>query len=223
MSKSVALMLLALLAMSSLVMVGSAFAQSVPKPSVPEFTLELVDHSYDVPTTYSIDPYTGETIPHEGYHVENKSIEVWIKNPAFTPYSNDEEQEVNLYYNVRVKGHFEEEWTTPSTILESDSATNIQPSSSEYTVLSLRILYPPNAQVDFQVEAFLAHLEIYESEARLIPPATGLEVDESSGWSNTYTLTISEPYTAYQEIVIGVIVAAVFVFGLVLLYRIKRK
>ena len=28
----------------------------IPKPSVPEFTIELVDNSYDVPTTYSVDP-----------------------------------------------------------------------------------------------------------------------------------------------------------------------
>lgn len=39
------------------------------KPSVPEFTVKLVDNSYDVPPTQTTDPYTGtKTIP--GYHVK---------------------------------------------------------------------------------------------------------------------------------------------------------
>ncbi len=54
-----------------------------------------------------------------------------------------------------VKGHFEEKWTTPTTYLEPDSVTRIIPSGSEYTVVSLRQVYPLNAQVDFQVEAFV--------------------------------------------------------------------
>ena len=36
----------------------------IPKPSVPEFTVALVDTSYDVPTTYSTDPYTGKQLTH---------------------------------------------------------------------------------------------------------------------------------------------------------------
>ena len=68
---------------------------SIPKPSVPEFTVKAVSHPYDVPTTYSTDPYTGETITHEGYHVENKSIEVWIKNQPFTPYADADGHEIN--------------------------------------------------------------------------------------------------------------------------------
>ena len=43
MSRSAVLMLFALLVLSGLVMVDSVFAQSIPKPSVPEFTVELVD------------------------------------------------------------------------------------------------------------------------------------------------------------------------------------
>jgi hypothetical protein len=70
--KPATLLLITVLAVSSLIMVSSAFAQSITKPSVPEFTLVLVDSSYDVPTTYSIDPYTGENVTHNGYHVEDK-------------------------------------------------------------------------------------------------------------------------------------------------------
>ena len=82
-------MLLALLALSNLVMVGSVFAQSIPTPSVPEFSLRFVDASYDVPTTYTIDDYTGQNITHPGYHVENRTIEVRIKNQPFTSYESN--------------------------------------------------------------------------------------------------------------------------------------
>jgi hypothetical protein len=66
MSKIVALMLSALLVLYSLAIVCSANAQSTSKPSVPEFTLKLVDNSYDEPPipsttpTYTIDPYSGK-------------------------------------------------------------------------------------------------------------------------------------------------------------------
>ena len=84
MSKALALMLFTLLAFSSLSVVSSVFAQSIPKPSVPEFTLKYIDNSYDVPpsTTTTIDQYTGKEIvtTTPGYHVENKSIEITITN-----------------------------------------------------------------------------------------------------------------------------------------------
>ena len=81
-SKGFSLLLVVILAVSSLMMVESAFAQSIPKPSVPEFTVKIVAQPYDVPTTTSIDSYSGKEIIHQGYHVENKSIEVKIKNQA---------------------------------------------------------------------------------------------------------------------------------------------
>jgi hypothetical protein len=197
--------------------------------SVPEFTVKAVAHPYDVPTTYSTDPYTGETITHEGYHVENKSIEVWIKNIPFTPYNDTEGHEVNLYYSVRAKGHFEEDWSTPTTYSGSDSAERIPPSTSEYTVLSLVNYYNPNAQVDYQVEAFVGHFyTVYYPPGHAIAyPFPAFQVDETSGWSSTQTLTFSENQTpnSHQEMVIGVaIVAAVMVAVVVfLVYLIKRK
>ena len=62
---------------------------SIPKPSVPEFTVEFVDKSYDVPPTYGVDHSTGEKVViSDGYHVIFKTIEVSIKNPSFTPYND---------------------------------------------------------------------------------------------------------------------------------------
>ena len=45
MSRIFTLALIALLAASSLVSVGSVSAQSIPKPSVPTFTVQYVDYS----------------------------------------------------------------------------------------------------------------------------------------------------------------------------------
>jgi len=95
MSITFALMLLTLLVLSTFVMVKAVFAESIQAPYVPEFTVELVAHPYDVPpvTTTTIDQYSGEeivtTIP--GYHVENKSIEITIKNQPFTPFTYSSE------------------------------------------------------------------------------------------------------------------------------------
>ena len=37
-------------------------ASGIPKPSVPEFTLELVGPPFHVNTTYSLDPNTGQIV-----------------------------------------------------------------------------------------------------------------------------------------------------------------
>jgi hypothetical protein len=80
--------------------------------SVPEFTVKLESHPYYVPPAYEIDPYTGEnkTI-HKGYTVENKSIVFTIKSIPFTPYTDEDGNLIELFYHIRGKGHFEEEWT----------------------------------------------------------------------------------------------------------------
>ena len=60
MRKCVTLLLIVILTSSSLMLIESVFAQSMFEPSVPEFTLEFVDKSYDVPPTTesTTDPYT---------------------------------------------------------------------------------------------------------------------------------------------------------------------
>jgi hypothetical protein len=88
MRKILTLILVAVLAASSLAIVGNVAGAS--KPSVPEFTLKFIDTSYDVPstTTTTTDPYTGKqtVTTHDGYHVQNGTIDVKIKNQPFTPY-----------------------------------------------------------------------------------------------------------------------------------------
>lgn len=101
--KTFALMLTLIIAMSCLTLVVKpANAQPPLTPSVPKYILQYVDGSYDVPTTQTIDPYTGETITHQGYHVNQTVFEMVIQN-QLNPIDN-------LYYSIHVKGHFSTEW-----------------------------------------------------------------------------------------------------------------
>lgn len=56
-----------------------------PQPAVSlpvtEFTVTLLNTSYDVPTTYSVDPYTGANVTHAGYYVQNMTVELIMKDP----------------------------------------------------------------------------------------------------------------------------------------------
>jgi hypothetical protein len=243
MSRSLVLLLIAVLVLSSLVMVGSAFAESIPTPSVPEFTLTLVAHPYDVPPTYETDPYTGETtMTAEGYHVENRSIEITISNQPFTIYKLDNTQYVDFYYNISYKGHYEDKWRYYS--YNSNTNWFFRQSGSEYTVISFNQI-PTEGQMDFRVQAQIGYYtEFYGVMGWINYNFTG----EVSGWSETQTLTIpeiqtpspspeatstpeptstpySEPQSTEQTVILGLAVTvAVLGVGLGLLfYLIKRK
>lgn len=239
---------------------ASTSDSNIPKPSVPEFTVALVDSSYDVPTTYSIDPYTGENVTHTGYHVERTSIEVKIKNQPFTPYeiqdSYGNNWTINFFYNIRIKGHFSENWIE----LYNPSDGYLTQSDSQYTIISYvwggdadtimgtkMIKLPAGGQVDFQVEAMIG----YVSRSGNPPWYPWVFTGETSGWSNTQTITIGESQTPTTspattptapnmgptsaptqepalapeqlEVIVGAaVVAAVIAVGL-LVYLIKRK
>jgi hypothetical protein len=199
-SKGFSLLLVVILAVSSLLMVESATAQSIPKPSVPEFSVQFVDNSYDVPTTQTIDPYTGQEITNQGYHVEKKSIEVKIKNQPFETFKNEYDQTINLYYNIRIKGYFEENWTE---LYRPVYGFPQQSKDSDYTVFSYaweehgessigtwEITLRAGAKADFQVEAMIG----YVADAGPFSDRSPREYfeGETSGWSSTQTITIGE-------------------------------
>ena len=163
-------------------------ALSVSKPSIPEFTVDFVDASYDVPTTTSTDSYTGETVTHSGYHVQNRTIEVSIKNQPATVYEEDGRL-VKLYLNIRTKGAYAENWTN---IYNPDNGFLTQ-SSGEYTTVSYSIddnEFPfwenlmQGGTVEFQVEALNG--TVY----RTAEFASWFFEGEESGWSNTKTVDV---------------------------------
>ena len=240
-------LLIAVLALSSLIMVGRTFAQSFT-PSVPGFSVKLEAHPYHLSPTYSIDPYTGDNVTiHEGAHVANRSIIITIGN-QYVPSS------YSLFYNVRVRGHFGGQWTElyPYSADSYSSGDLPAQSNSDYTVLSTSPDFPANSEVDYQVEAMLWHnVEVWIPDHPGISGGglekaghyeTRLALYSTSDWSETQTLTIEASQTPSPEpastptptqeptqteftTVIGVAVVAVVIgagSGL-LVFKIRRK
>jgi hypothetical protein len=201
---------------------GEVIAQtSIPEPSVPQFTVQLVSKQYSVPAvtpTYTIDPYNGEqklvNPGSEGYTGVNRYIELRITNQHYS-LSNGSER--TIYYNFRMKGHFEQEWTEKHptysdvhgcTFISSDAPVQ---STSDVTVISFIVetqsdnpnaVYPPDAQLDFQVSAMVG----VDSEAYWYPHI-GIFVTEStpaialisqSGWSSTQTISLADSSVSAQ-------------------------
>ncbi len=167
---------------------------SIANPAIPEFAVKFEANPYDVSPIYGIDRYTGKNVTVEGcYHVENESIVVTIKNQRSPGYFYG----TNYYlsFGIRVKGHFEDYWT---------SSYSIDQSTSEYTVFSKPIEpndYPPGAQIDFQAQTNVVHN--YQFFVDAVPPwtleghfETRIATDGTSGWSNTQTITLPEPSPA---------------------------
>lgn len=229
MSKTVVLMLLTLLLLSISVMVGYVFAQSIPKPFIPEFAVDQTEQALK------------------------------IKNQPFTPYYDAiHGMTINFYYNFEVKSNYSEEWTyiyTPSNgypIQDPESEYTIislSSGNSPYVIdtgsrrVSLKNLGP---KIDFQVEAMIGyvHREYNPNSTSHLDLYPWVFTGETSGWSEIQTITIPEspisspeptptPYDEHSnmrpypwvEVILGIaITVAVISAGLVLLlYKIKRK
>jgi hypothetical protein len=159
-------------------------------PYVPSFTVQYVDHSHDVPPTYKTDPYTGQTVvDHAGYHVDNRTIEVRIKNQAFSSSVTSDGNTTALYYNVRSKGHYED-WNTASNY---HSVNQFQASNSGQTVILFYLdnwSIPSGGQVDFQVQAVIGYSYTYISGLCGENTNNAFISMGQSDWSSTQTLTI---------------------------------
>ncbi len=168
---------------------------SATKSSIPEFSLQLGAHPYDVPPVTRTDPYTGQTVTVTfGYHVTNESVEVTIKNQPFTSTIDSSGNYTNLYYNVRFKGHYTGEWQFERGVYNA--------SKSDYTVVSISLQwvdsFQNNGELDFQVRALIGHQDrkAYDS---ILPPEMKYYYEfagETGEWSSTQTIKIGENPTA---------------------------
>jgi hypothetical protein len=202
--KIVALFLTSIIVMSFLILltVNTAKAQTIPKPSVPEFTLRYVEHPFDVTPTYRIDQYSGQNITiQEGYRIQNRSIELSIKNQPFTPFKDSKGNTVQLFYNISSKGHFGNNWYYYPTWMRS---LPVPASNEEYTILSfgLDVNYEKDNyygfwygdlttgdQVDFRVQALIGY---YDFSLYSVALEYNTFTGEVSDWSDIQTITIAE-------------------------------
>jgi hypothetical protein len=211
-SKYLTVCLVVILAVSMFLMINSTNAQTIPKPSIPEFTIQIVAYPYDVPTTTTIDQYSGKEIIHQGYHVENNSIQVRIKNQAFNPFDiteNGNSWTINLCYNIRIRGHFAEQSQDWIELYYASDGYPHPTSDSDYTILSYHLRVESHTflgtkmidlragdKVDFQVEAMSGYTT---REVTSIPGSGWIFTGETSGWSNTQTITIPETSTSTSQ------------------------
>jgi hypothetical protein len=164
-------------------------AQAGYKPSVPQFTVKLVDNSYDVPpsTTTVTDPYTGETKSlNAGGYVSDKTIEVIIKSQPFTAYTNASGHEMNLYYIIEVKGHFSEYWGHlgyPFFYKQYDS--------EDIVVKKPANNYEDGSQLEFRVKAVVAYDASYYDYMAFQRSQYWLDEHATSDYSSIKTLKIS--------------------------------
>jgi len=193
----------------SVLAVSSVSAQAGYKPSVPQISsVKIVDSSYDVPpsSTKTVDQYTGKetTNTKPGYHVNQKSIEITIKNQPFTPYtgkppySGDDgiEKTFNLYYTVEVKGHFGEYW-------QQFGESFVVQSNSGHTVVSSAVVGQGTSQVnvidcaagsrlDFRVRACIGHKYDASPSIWFWDPVWTVAPIEYSEWSSVKTFVMPD-------------------------------
>ncbi len=205
----------------------------ITKPSPPEFTTALADHSYDVPptTTSTTNPYnnktTTTTIP--GYHVKKITIDLIIKNQPYS--SNIEGNKSYLLYFVKTKGHYTQDY--PENYLTTPDA--VQSNSSDYTVISFPAeKYSVGDEIDFQVKAILAY-ECTYTRPTLPPMTVNTVVHAAAGnWSSTQTFTMPDTSTLTPTtlvsfsrdillIIIGVIAVVALLLAVVFIYKRNQK
>lgn len=188
-SKRLILALTIIIALSITAVANNVSALPAPTASVPEFTVLFTDRSYTIPANTSIDPSTGKTITNPAQYINNKTIQISIKNQNISGISF-------LQYEIRMKGHYMQEWTNISSI-----KTNRQ---LEYTVLNYAIHLnnasgnftsyldeiSPGDTVDFQAQA-----QIWIKRASG-PDLFHVRYDDilwkATDWSSTQSITIPE-------------------------------
>jgi hypothetical protein len=211
-TKTLPVLLIILLAVSSLFAVEPTFGQTIPKPSFPEFTLKYTDYSHSVPPTYGTDPYTGKSIIiNYGNYITNRTVQFTIKNQPFTP-TDSNGIPISLYYHIRYKGHYENSWSGNSQEIDGHTTiydTLVFPASNTvYTEIALEeylvdggtayeplnfIPLPDNGIVDFQVQAIVgaAGLETLKTIYSDVGPFYSV-TGQIGDWSPTRTITIGE-------------------------------
>jgi len=201
MKRSVSLfvmLFIAVLTLSSPEIVGSGFAQSLPRPSVPVFTAKVVDNT----------------------------LEVTIKNQPLTPYENGTYP--SLYYMFKYKDHNErvgfEYYDPVYFVLPSTYGGYYKASDSDFTVVSLSLegRQFPSEQIDVQVIALVGNQYPTDLQGGSVYGFEGVV----GNWSDIQTVTFEEnadipEFPSWTILVAGL--SVVLILSIIFLQRIKKK
>ncbi len=175
-------------------MTESVNAQTIPKPSVPQFSIQVVDNSYDTTATIQTDPYTGQQTTIPSRHITDIKIEGKIKNQPFNQFvltnPNGTRRDLNFFYNVRYKGHFGEYWQY--LYGGEDEGFLNRNYSSVFTYFTIHQDFSKGSVIDVQVISMIGYQSWVIQPLFPYPVING----QDSGWSNTLTVTINQSDTA---------------------------
>ena len=189
----------------ALMLISQAKAE-ISKPSVPEFSAEYVDNSYDITPTYTIDPYTNTTVIQTyGRHVDNRTVIITIINEPFTPFNDSYGNTIDMFYNVRYRGSFGQNWTEVYgveriVVYNFDNPDDyygykIQNYVSQNTVVATKSP-AKQGQMDIQVEALQGYTGRTQIRGSVVNAVIVYDFHgEESGWSNTETVMIGAAST----------------------------
>jgi hypothetical protein len=144
-----------------------------------------------------------------GYHYENESIEVIIKNFPFASYVDSSGNRTGMFYSFRFKGHYSPDWTEYEDYyydIYSDHGFHhygfFNSSEGDYTVASLRKVVlgqlPADAEVDIQVKTLVGYIYQKHYWTYMGDGEYPEFVGEESDWSSTQTISLSDSTTVTQ-------------------------
>jgi hypothetical protein len=199
---------------------------SIPKPSVPEFTLRPIDNATleltikNQPLNYSKYESLYSTTFHLFYDIQ-------IRTPSRDPKTNVLNQQwIDLYPLVS----FVSNYVTGETSLFISPTHSLPASNSSYTISRV-----PNSQpyTEVQVQVIVGHDSLYLLPKHTPPKslndfAMGVMYDVSSGWSNTQTITIpassSSPTPSVPELSWLIILPLLLsIFSVAVVFRHRKQ
>ncbi len=190
MRKSVSLLLILMLVLCSAAFVFPVFSQPTSSPSIPELSAPTFSAKY-IPSSYTetiTDPFTGQVTTQQK---SNSTIEVTIENQQmYTPvFDANTNSTTALFYNVQVKGHFDNEGNWMFTLTPGYSTP--QSDSSCTIVILSGENYPAGGLIDLRVRAVIGR---YWSPPDAPEPAYIMNaldpIYQTSDWSSIQTLTL---------------------------------
>jgi len=178
------LFIVASLILSNLTIIQPCIVQAtIPTPTHPAIYIQLNDLGYIVSYERWLTVYIGPS-------------------QTFTPYTDSEEHQIDLYYNVRWKNHQDNTWKSLDQTLEQyfggktyylphDSGTNNRPADRVTLSFGINgydtsasyagVVVPNVEELDFQAEAIIGY---YTEDCVLI--------GNSSGWSNIVVYNMNQ-------------------------------
>ena len=156
---------------------------AIPKPSVPEFTVQLTGPAFTKNTTYILNSETGQIEAQLGYTNQYSYVTLLIKNQHF------DSNYGSLYYDVKIKDHTAQGWRS---FYYDGPNPNVQSTTSDFTNFTILIEnYGLNGtETDIQVQAMLGSYSYGRDMSSPLPLGGYSFSGATSGWSSTQTIRV---------------------------------